>query len=122
VKNYREHLRGDIVKLKKYLYVLRPLLACLWLEQARGPVPMRFQDLVDAIVTDAEVKAAIAELLVIKRRANEAEQGAALPAINRFLEFHLERLDHTNGPQPPERPDFSVLDHLLRDTVVSAHA
>jgi hypothetical protein len=29
-KNYREHLRGETVRLKKYLYVLRPLLACIW--------------------------------------------------------------------------------------------
>ena len=36
----------------KYLYVLRPLLATLWIEQGRGVAPMRFQDLVDAIVTD----------------------------------------------------------------------
>ena len=28
-KNYREYLRGDTVRLKKYLYVLRPLLATL---------------------------------------------------------------------------------------------
>lgn len=28
-KNYREHLRGETVRLKKYLYVLRPLLARL---------------------------------------------------------------------------------------------
>jgi predicted nucleotidyltransferase len=51
-KNYREYLRGDTVRLKKYLYVLRPLLATLWIEQGRGVAPMRFQDLVDAIVTD----------------------------------------------------------------------
>jgi len=121
-KNYREHLRGDIVKLKKYLYVLRPLLACLWIEQARGPVPMRFQDMVDAIVTETDVKDAIADLLIIKRRANESEQGAALPAINRFLNFHLERLNHTNGPQQPEQLDFSVLDRLLHDTVISGRA
>lgn len=31
-KNYREYLRGDTVRLKKYLYVLRPLLAALWIE------------------------------------------------------------------------------------------
>lgn len=26
--NYREYLKGDMVKAKKYFYVLRPILAC----------------------------------------------------------------------------------------------
>jgi hypothetical protein len=29
-KNAREHLQGEPVRLKKYLYVLRPLLAARW--------------------------------------------------------------------------------------------
>ena len=117
-KNYREYLRGDLVRLKKYLYVLRPLLACLWIEQQRGPVPMRFQDLVDAIITDQNLKTAIAELLTIKRRAMESEQGLAMPAINRFLELHLARLNHGSAPARDEGQDFTVLDRLLRDTVM----
>ena len=71
-KNYREYLRGDLVRLKKYLYVLRPLLACLWIEQQRDPVPMRFQDLVDQLVSAPALTSAIDELLVIKRRAMES--------------------------------------------------
>jgi predicted nucleotidyltransferase len=117
-KNYREHLRGELVRLKKYLYVLRPLLACLWIEQQRGPVPMRFQDLVDALVTENALKAAIDELLAIKRRALESEHGAAMPVINQFLEFHLERLGHTQAPPREQGQDFSVLDRLLHDTVL----
>ncbi len=32
--NYREYLKGDTVWLKKYLYVLRPVLALQWMEHA----------------------------------------------------------------------------------------
>jgi predicted nucleotidyltransferase len=31
--NYREYLRGDEVWVKKYFYVLRPVLACQWIER-----------------------------------------------------------------------------------------
>ncbi|WP_394782201.1 nucleotidyltransferase domain-containing protein [Undibacterium sp.] len=117
-KNYREHLTGEMVRLKKYLYVLRPLMACLWIEQQRGPVPMRFQDLVDTLITDTSLKTAIAELLIIKRRASESEHGLAMPEINRFLEFHLERLSDVAAPEKGEGLDFSVLDRLLKDTVL----
>ncbi|PFH09784.1 hypothetical protein BCF11_2187 [Collimonas sp. PA-H2] len=118
-KNYREYLQGEMVRLKKYLYVLRPLLACIWIEQRRGAVPMRFQDLVDAIISDAALKNAIAELLVIKRRAKESEHAPAMPLINQFIEHALQRFSHDSPPLQPEQQDFSVLDRLLRDTVLA---
>jgi predicted nucleotidyltransferase len=31
-RNYKEYLKRDLVKTKKYFYVLRPLLACKWVE------------------------------------------------------------------------------------------
>jgi predicted nucleotidyltransferase len=118
-KNYREYLRGDVVRLKKYLYVLRPLLACLWIEQGRGPVPMRFQDMVDALVTDTGLRDAIAELLIIKRKAKESEHGRPMPAINEFLDVQLNRLSHATAPLKKDDQDFTILDRLLRDTVLA---
>lgn len=117
-KNYREYLRGETVRLKKYLYVLRPLLATLWVEQGRGVAPMRFQELVDALVTDAAVREAIDQLLVIKRAASEAEHGKPLPAINAFIEQQLERLESAM-PAFTDDVDYAVLDRLLLDTVTS---
>lgn len=116
-KNYREYLRGDTVRLKKYLYVLRPLLATLWIEQGRCVAPMRFQDLVDAIVTDPNLRDAIDQLLAIKRAAGEAEYGQPLPIINAFIDSELTRLESVLPPLPLDT-DFAVLDRLLKDTVL----
>lgn len=116
-KNYREYLRGDTVRLKKYLYVLRPLLATLWIEQGRGVAPMRFQDLVDAIVTDPNLRDAIHQLLAIKRAANESEYGQSLPIINAFIDSELTRLESVLPPLPRDT-DFAVLDRLLMATVL----
>lgn len=121
-KNYREHLRGETVRLKKYLYVLRPLLGCLWIEQKKGPVPMRFQDLVDGTVADVKLKEAIAELLVIKRKASEAEHGSPMPMINRFIESALDRLSQPDAAPVIEMPQFGGLDRLLHDTVLAHSA
>ncbi|UZR28134.1 nucleotidyltransferase domain-containing protein [Methylococcus mesophilus] len=120
-KNYREYLRGDTVRLKKYLYVLRPLLATLWIEQGRGAAPMRFQDLVDAIVTDPALREAIAQLLAIKRAALESEYGQPLPIINAFIDDELTRLESVLPPLPRDT-DFSILDRLLLDTVLQPEA
>ncbi len=117
-KNYREYLQGDTVRLKKYLYVLRPLLATLWIEQGRGIAPMRFQDLVDAIVTDPALRAAIDQLLVIKRAAAESEYGSPLPAINVFVDAELTRLESVLPPVLRDT-DYSILDRLLMNTVLA---
>lgn len=120
-KNYREYLRGDTVRLKKYLYVLRPLLATLWIEQGRGVAPMRFQDLVDAIVTDPALLDAIGHLLAIKRAAMESEYGQPLPIINTFIDSELTRLESVLPPLPRDT-DFAVLDRLLMETVLRLDA
>jgi uncharacterized protein len=119
-KNYREYLRGDRVRLKKYLYVLRPLLATLWIEEGRGAAPMPFADLVDGIVTDPALRSAIDELLAIKRAAPESEYGQPLPIINAFIDTELSRLEAVLPPRSQDT-DFRVLDRLLMDIVMQAH-
>jgi predicted nucleotidyltransferase len=49
-RNNRGYLRGEPVRYKRYLYVLRPLLAAQWISEGRGIPPMCFQAL-DAVVT-----------------------------------------------------------------------
>ncbi len=120
-KNYREHLQGETVRLKKYLYVLRPLLAALWLEQGRGLVPMRFEVLLDAMVTAPDLHATITQLLARKRQALEAERGAALPIINAFIEAELSRLEASPAPATTA-PDWALLDQLLLQTVLQSAA
>lgn len=119
-KNYREYLQGETVRLKKYLYVLRPLLACLWVSEGKGVAPMRFQDLVDGTVSDPAVLDAIAALLVVKRAAKESEHGAAMPVLNAFIETTLAQLEAAPVPQTPS-VDFAPLDDLLLRTVLSGH-
>ena len=47
--NYREYLKTDFVKAKKYFYVLRPILACRWIMENKNPPPMIFSKLVRCV-------------------------------------------------------------------------
>ena len=38
--NYREYLKTEMVRAKKYFYVLRPVLACRWILEKGTPPPM----------------------------------------------------------------------------------
>nr|BES07148.1 nucleotidyltransferase domain-containing protein [Escherichia fergusonii] len=67
-KNFRGYLQGDVVRLKKYFYVLRPLLAVRWVEAGKGVPPMRFAELLTGTELDAPLRAEIDELLERKQR------------------------------------------------------
>jgi predicted nucleotidyltransferase len=88
-KNFRGYLQGDTVRFKKYLYVLRPLLAVRWIDMGLGMPPMRFADLVAGTVDDPAVLKEVDRLLEVKMRASEGEYGARRPAIHRLIESML---------------------------------
>lgn len=51
--NYRGYLRAELVPLKKYFYVLRPLLAVRWLERFQQAAPIEFEKLLAVAPQDA---------------------------------------------------------------------
>ena len=102
-RNAREYLLGGQVRLKKYLYVLRPLLAIRHIEVGLGLPPVRFDALVDA-AAPAEIHPAIAELLERKRVTEELGLGEPIPEIGRFIEAELER--HGDAFSGLGRPDL----------------
>jgi uncharacterized protein len=118
--NFREYLRGDEVRVKKYFYVLRPTLACLWIERGLGVVPMEFADLVSGVVTDETMRSEIDSLLERKRAGMESDRGPKMPAISAFLERELERLEAST--QPPSRASGpEALDRLFHEILVEVN-
>jgi len=124
--NVRGYLAGDTVRTKKYLYVLRPLLGCRWIEQERGPVPMEFEKLYTTLSPDGgdrgdgddggEVARAIRELVELKCSGAELEGGPRNALLSDFIEAELARLSalpfRREGLTPSEG-----LDRLFRETV-----
>ena len=91
--NFRDYLTGERVWLKKYLYVLRPILAVIWLERQLGVVPTEFQKLVEGVDDDADLKKAIDELLDLKRSGSEMDFAPKIPEISQFVESELDRME-----------------------------
>lgn len=117
-KNDREHLKGETVRLKKYLYVLRPLLAARWLRLREDAPPMVFAELAEAVLHEPELIEAINELLALKMRAGEAERGPARPALRSFIDAEL-ALAMQQAPTKGERQPLAALDQFLADCVLS---
>ncbi|MGM9486622.1 nucleotidyltransferase domain-containing protein [Ideonella sp. YS5] len=118
--NFREYLQGEQVRAKKYLYVLRPLLAALWVLARSDAPPMAFEALVSAMVDDPLVRQDIDELLALKRRSGEQEWLPARPRLNAYLAGLMQRLE---GADPDVgQADMTLLDDLLAQTVLGARA
>jgi predicted nucleotidyltransferase len=115
-KNFRGYLQGESVRLKKYLYVLRPLLAVRWIDNGRGMPPMRFADLAAATLNDSALIGEINCLLDLKMRADETEYSPRWPAIHDFIVDELARAERS--PQHGKHNgDTRELDRFLFETV-----
>lgn len=119
--NAREYLLKDKVRLKKYFYVLRPLLAILYIEEFALPPPIEFGKLVDA-VAPADIVPGIQKLLKIKQNLPESGLGDPIPEINAFIEAETER--HGDAFKGQGRPDLvtgenarDALNEIFRDVV-----
>ena len=117
--NFRDYLRGDVVWLKKYLYVLRPICACRWIERGLGPVPMEFSKLVNKTIDDVMLRFAIADLVVRKRNGEELDRAPRVPVISEFVESELARLADI-APEKTEPLPVTELDAFFRNTLLKA--
>lgn len=117
--NYRDYLQGDQVKIKKYFYVLRPILACAWIEKHHTMPPIEFDRLVDAIVpTGSELKAIISDLLVRKRAGDEMDYEPRIHPINEFLENSIAYYEQiAAGIQASGESQHQQLDELFRSVL-----
>lgn len=118
-KNYRGYLQGEAVRRKKYFYVLRPLLACQWLEAGRGAVPMEFQSLLQASKLDGAVLGAIEELLIEKRGGTESDLGPRIPELNSMIEAELARFEKAGfATRRAPITDFGNLNMTFRNALI----
>lgn len=118
--NWHAYCRGGAVRLKKYLYVLRPLLACLWIEQDRGMVPVPFRDLLVTIEDEPALLAEIETLLDRKAKLSELGEGPRMPAIDAFAVEQLDRLPTISSRMSKTSTDVKRLNEIFRETLTAA--
>jgi len=118
--NCREYLNGPEVWTKKYFYVLRPVLACIWLERGLGVVPTELGMLVEAVVTDSALRDAIAQLLEAKKAGEELRKGPRNEVISAFVARELARFAGAKLA-PAKTRSTEALDRLFVDTLVDVN-
>lgn len=112
--NYREHLKKDLVTLKKYFYALRSLVSMMWIEKFESPAPIEFHLLRELLTEYPDVNAEIDVLLERKKQAQEKEMSPAIPLLNGFIEAMLERYESLDLNQEDRQRNIEPLSALFQ--------
>jgi len=116
--NYREYLKGDLVKVKKYFYVLRPIMACIWIEKYKTQPPMLFETLLNSVITDPVLLKEINILLKRKRKSREMDEEQKIDVINEFLEEKILYFnEYVKQLDSDINKNVEHLDRLFRETL-----
>ncbi len=90
--NHKDYLQGDTVWVKKYFYVLRPIMAYLYIERDLGMPPVLFEELIDSVIDDAQARRYIRGLVRAKKEGGELRKGPRIDILSEFIEHHLKRI------------------------------
>ena len=85
-----QYLQGDEVPYKKYIYALRPLLACKYIEDSHGVAPVRFDELLRQELPK-DLRTEIEWMLQVKAKSCEADRNPRLPLLHRYIETEIRR-------------------------------
>jgi predicted nucleotidyltransferase len=111
--NRRDYLEGSTVWVKKYLYVLRPVLAVRWIEQGRGPVPIAFDELFVTVKDNTALIEEIKSLIDRKKNGEELDRGPSIPIISNFIFQEMERQSKIVVEKEIEPPDLQPLQEVF---------
>ena len=132
--NWKKHLQGKdgLVWVKKYLYVLRPILVCQWIASWQRRPPVEFMVLRNHIpemyaerYTSTYVSGlldAIDDLLDRKMAGEELDRASTIPILHDFLAKELEYFEKwLKGESKTSQQDTTPeLDVIFRETLNKA--
>ena len=119
-RNRRSYLEKEKIKLKRYFYMLRPVLACMWIDQGFGIPPIEFSKLLDRLLPDGALRAEINALKERKKKADESEMIFPIPIISNFITTQMEKFtEATKETQFTKR--WEPLDQMFRNTIIQVN-
>lgn len=106
------------VKIKKYFYMLRPLLAAAWIERYRSIPPMELEPLLALLDDRQDVICSIRELQNRKQNIDEQVPIPRITTIDQFLASEMSRLQEAAKSLPVGDGDRDKLDAFFRKSII----
>jgi predicted nucleotidyltransferase len=105
---------GPSVKIKKYFYMLRPLLSAAWIERYHSVPPMELALLLPLLDDQAEIKQCIVDLQARKQHIDEQVPITRIAMLDDFLGRELIRLEKAAKLLPAGTGNKASLDRLFQ--------
>jgi predicted nucleotidyltransferase len=114
-KTYNEYLTGEMVRLKKYFYALRPILACKWIIDKNSPPPMPFSQLAN-LYLDEKIAPHVQELLHLKMDIPEVGKSKRIEIINDYIKSSITEIETMlNNYQDKDSRGWDELNSIFLD-------
>lgn len=105
------------VTAKKYLYVLRSILASRFVVERRKRIPVPFDDLRAVLELSEEISSEIGGMISAKADARESDEISRSECLDRFIETERDRLDLLIDELPSEPGPVERLDQFFRSVI-----
>ena len=110
---FKQYLQDDVVRYKKYIYALRPLLACKYIEDNHSIPPVRFDELLMQKLPE-DLSDEIDKMLDVKSRSDEKDLNPQLPVIKSYIENEINRYEQLIKTMDDDRTaDWETLNKLF---------
>lgn len=120
-KHNQHYLQRENCDMKRFLYYLRGILACKWIEANKTLPPVKFDELVNATIEYENLRTRIDDLIRMKKKGEEHGLSVVDSAL---MDYARNLADHYNEKigdfisELRDRPS-TVLDAILYDMVFS---
>ena len=116
-RNYSQYLSGERVRLKKYFYALRPLLACASIIKNGTPPPITLDRLIGEC-PNMSVRGEIERLLLKKRSATELGESERVALLDSYIRENISAVRaRINSLPQAESKGFKELNSLFISVV-----
>ena len=116
--NYKAYADREKPKLKKYLYILRTLAACRWIEQQQTPPPIEMDKLKEVFRQDSLIWDFLNKLIEEKKKGTELGIIDSPVLINRWIEEQLSYYTSFATSLPDLVKDTAPLSNFFYKTVM----
>jgi predicted nucleotidyltransferase len=107
---------SGVLKIKRYFYILRPLLAATWVCRKKTMPPMTFTGLLD-LVPPSEARTALGTLVTLKASVPESHVIKPIPVIEEFIKSLRSECESSSSEISSSKGDIKDLDAFFRGSL-----
>jgi len=114
-KNNERYLQKENCPMKKFLYYLRGIFVCRWIEERKSIPPVKISDLVEAMVQEPYIKDSIAKLIELKKQGEECD---ILVVDDNLVEYARKWANYYNETVGSYRPEANIVSAESLDSIL----